>query len=696
MKGPGGKARGYLATGGLMLLAYLFGVVVRLYWIYWASGFSRFFWKGTLLINTGDGYYWGSIVRNALSGMPGDNPRLPDVWDQAITALSYLAVRFLHLDLETVMLYLPVVTAPLLAVPLILIGRLYGMQLAGFLAALLAVSGWSYYNRTMAGYYDTDIFAVTLPLVVVWMMLASIRRRSLGYALAASATLMLYPWFYASAKAMMLALSLLYGFGLLWRYRRERWAVGAVILIAIAVSSLPLVVKTILLVACYGCVRKTAVFSSPNTLFWIALLSLGVSWAAGDLAEHLYRGVMGYFVQGKVTEGGGLHYLGVLKTVREAEGIDWKSMALRISGSLPVFVFSVAGYLLLLRRHREFALTLPMMLLGIFAVWGGLRFTVYAVPVAALGFVYFLSRLFEGYRFRRAVMLAGTAAALYPNLMHVAALKKPPVLLRQEVEILERLATRGSERDYVISWWDFGYPLWFYSHKNTLIDGGKHQNDNFVVSEILMTDSQLEAARLSRLAVETYLSSGYRVVADTLFAGGEDPHRFLDRLGREEAFPLPKKSREIYLYLPWKITLAFHTVHRFSNRDLNTGRPLYQSVFYPLRPIGKKGGWILMEGGVAFDPVRGVVRSGKRRATLRRFVLVKRGKDGETSVRTDRLHPRGTLNLIYLKHYRRFLLVDERTYHSLYVQLFFLRHYDPKLFEPVIQSPWATVYRLKL
>ena len=47
--------------------------------------------------------------------------------------------------------------------------------------------------------------------------------------------------------------------------------------------------------------------------------------------------------------------------------------------------------------------------------------------------------------------------------------------------------------------------LWYYANKNTLIDGGKHNQDNFIVSEILTTSSQLEAARLGRIAVETYV-----------------------------------------------------------------------------------------------------------------------------------------------------------------------------------------------
>ena len=48
-----------------------------------------------------------------------------------------------------------------------------------------------------------------------------------------------------------------------------------------------------------------------------------------------------------------------------------------------------------------------------------------------------------------------------------------------------------------------------------------------------------------------------------------------------------------------------------------------------------------------------------------------------------------------MQSYRRILLLDERAYRSTYVQLFVLENNDPDLFEPVILTPMAKVYRLK-
>jgi len=54
------------------------------------------------------------------------------------------------------------------------------------------------------------------------------------------------------------------------------------------------------------------------------------------------------------------------------------------------------------------------------------------------------------------------------------------------------------------------------------------------------------------------------------------------------------------------------------------------------------------------------------------------------------------ISLIFMKSYNAFLLLDEKMYNSLYIQLFVLGNYNDDLFELVESSPWAKVYRLKL
>jgi dolichyl-diphosphooligosaccharide--protein glycosyltransferase/undecaprenyl-diphosphooligosaccharide--protein glycosyltransferase len=49
-----------------------------------------------------------------------------------------------------------------------------------------------------------------------------------------------------------------------------------------------------------------------------------------------------------------------------------------------------------------------------------------------------------------------------------------------------------------------------------------------------------------------------------------------------------------------------------------------------------------------------------------------------------------------MSNYNTFLVLDEKTYNSLYIQLMVLEEYDKMLFEEVILTPQAKVYKLKI
>jgi len=54
------------------------------------------------------------------------------------------------------------------------------------------------------------------------------------------------------------------------------------------------------------------------------------------------------------------------------------------------------------------------------------------------------------------------------------------------------------------------------------------------------------------------------------------------------------------------------------------------------------------------------------------------------------------LSLIFMSSYNTFLIVDEKTYNSLYIQLMVLEEYNENLFEKVIVNPHAKIYKLKI
>jgi len=684
----------------LIAVAYLFSVALRLLWVQWASGYPEFFWNGQLMINTNDGYFFGAGAQHALWGMHAPNPRIPSLWSYGVVALTTWLTKWMPFSLETVMLYLPAVVASLVVVPIILIARLFGKTFWGFLAALLGAVTWSYYNRTMVGYYDTDMFSAMAPMFILYFLMRSVVRFDLRSALYAALMIAVYPFLYDQGRAIVFAMALIYAAYLIWKHRNDRMTYESLILVFAAVTpyKLPVpweyVAHLIAVAALYYLLRRYR----EIPLRRLTIVTAGVFLLfllLGDVFPLIWHKVQTYLVTGTETEGK-LHFFAVNQTVREAGKIPFDLFARRISGSVPGFFLAMIGYALLLWRYRPFLLSLPLMGIGFFAYVGGLRFTVYAVPVAALGAVYLFVWIVEHLRDRKAaiaVPVAATAALLYPNIRHIVDYKVPTVFNSGEVKDLAALNRKSSDRDYTIAWWDYGYPIWFYSDTSTLIDGGKHDEDNFIVSKILQTDSPVLAANLSRLAVETYVKDPHHKVAPKLFAG-RDPNLMLAKLETQEFAP-PPKTREIYFYLPYRMMNIFPTVMLFGNLDLSTGKPLRKPLFMPMRPRGQSGDLLKLSGGMAIDLRRGMLIERRQKIPLRRLVVASLAKNMAIKTVTQNYYEEGAYSVVFLRSYGRIVIMDNRTYRSLYVQMFMLGRYDKALFEPVLASPYTRIYRLK-
>ncbi len=683
----------------LMAVAYLFSIGIRMIWVSQMGGIEAYHWNGQLMINTNDGYYFGAAAQKALYGLHQFNPRLPDWLSSGVVFFTVLITKYTPFSLDTVMLYLPAVVSSIVVVPVILIGRLYGSALFGFFAALIGSIAWSYYNRTMVGYYDTDMFSAMMPMFILYFLLAMLETERPRYMLLAALTIMIYPFLYDSGLSLIYAMGLLYMGYMVLFHRNDRFTYESIILIVIALMPIPTVIKLISIVGLY--LLFTRVELGRRNLMIASGVSVLLFLVFGNVFGLIYAKVATYLFRG-VEEGKGLHFYEVAQTVREAGRIPFEVMANRISGSIPGVIAALVGYILLVIRHRGFILALPLIGIGIFSLWGGLRFTVYAVPVAAISVVYLfytIGKFIDNTMARTGVVAALTAAMLYPNITHIIGYKVPTVFNKAEVKTLDRLSKVGSEKDYVISWWDYGYPIWYYGDKNTLVDGGKHNHDNFIASEILTGTSQLEAARLSRLAIEAYVDSNYTVAADVLFKNGApdqvDVNTYLETL-RYGDVDMPKATRDIYFFLPYRMMDILPTVNVFSNLDLETGHAYARPFFYAARNFQDSQTMINFGQGVALDKRTGKIRIGRQELPLKAFYTVTQKKDGTVAVQSQLNDMQGRVSVVFMASYRRFLILDDRMLNSNYIQMFVFGKYDPKLFEPVELTPFVKIYKVKI
>jgi dolichyl-diphosphooligosaccharide--protein glycosyltransferase/undecaprenyl-diphosphooligosaccharide--protein glycosyltransferase len=678
----------------LTIFAYLFSIGFRLIWVYQFADYASFHYNGQLMINTNDGYYFASAVKNLIFNTNADNPRLIGAVDSypGVVYATYLFYKILPFSLDTVILYMPALISSLIVVPLILIGRLYNHTILGFFAALLASIAWSYYNRTMIGYYDSDMFAVVMQYFILYSLLAVIKYRDLDRILFASLFIVVYPLFYPQGLSLIYAMFILLIIYLLFYHRKESFVYMAITMLSFALLLIDWRIKLIIILMLYAIFKYRKL--NEKYLIYMAAMSFIIYIFGANIMSLVVAKISIYIERG--TDEGDLKFFQVIQTVREAGGIPFNVMANRISGSSVGLIISLIGYVLLVVRYRSFILALPLLGIGIFSLWGGLRFTVYAVPIAALGAI-FLFYIISGYTVNKllkyTLVTILTASIIYPNIKHIIDYKVPTVFTKDEVKVLERLDAISDTKDYTLTWWDYGYPIWYYSNTNTLIDGGKHHHDNFIISKILNTSSQIQAANLSRLVVEKYVDSNYSTVADILFKD-KDPNDLLDELESDE-YKLPKATRDIFIYLPNRLLNIFPTVTLFSNIDLTTGKKGVPPFFYKTDRFKESGDIIYLDNNIAFNKRDGMLYFGKNKTTIKRFVIVGYDKDMKLKKDIQTLDPNSDISIIFMRSYGRFLVLDEKIYNSLFIQLFVLENYDKDLFELVINHPLAKVYKLK-
>lgn len=684
----------------LSFIAYIFSFAIRMIWVYQFQDNPNFYWNGELMINTNDGYYFAAGAQKVLEGLHMENPRIPDIWSYGTVFFTVLLTKITPFSLETVILYMPAIISSLVVIPIILISRLFNMTLWGFFAALLGSIAWSYYNRTMIGYYDTDMFSAMAPMFILYFLMKSTIDFNLKSALYAALAIAIYPFLYDAGASIVYAMGILYAAYMIYYHRHETTTYNSIILVFLALVPFPFVdpysyiAKISVLVVGYLLLQKVSIEEKKSMLL-IGILFLLFMYF-GNVFGLILSKIAFYTSTG--TSDVGLHFYSVTQTIREAGKIPFETFANRISGSQIGLILSLIGYIVLVMRHRVFILALPLVGIGMFALFGGLRFTVYAVPVAAMSAIYLFfeaGEVFKDKKFKYVFVTVATAMMLYPNIQHIIAYKVPTVLNKAEVEDLVKLDKIADSKDYTLGWWDYGYPVWFYSDTNTLIDGGKHNNDNFIISRILQTSSPVLAANLSRLAVETYVDSHYATVADTIFRNKPDPDLFLSEL-EDPSYQLPKKTRDIYLYLPYRMMRIFPTVSVFGNLDLATGKAERKVIFYPAGIAKKSKGIITLRNGIVFDAEKGQIMVGQQKKNVKHFIVTQNTKDGKIKLRSQLYHADGEYAVVYMKSYGQFIVMDTKTFNSMYVQMFILGKYDKDLFEPVVSSPYTRIYRLKI
>ena len=118
-------------------------------------------------------------------------------------------------------------------------------------------------------------------------------------------------------------------------------------------------------------------------------------------------------------------------------------------------------------------------------------------------------------------------------------------------------------------------------------------------------------------------------------------------------------------------------------------------LFSPGQPVKKQGEWTILSNGLAIDMNKGLIQERGHNIPIGKMVMTQTTKEGYLKNMSKVFDPESKYNVVYMRDYNTIVVMNKKTFNSAYVQMFMLEHFDGKLFELVVHSPYTKIYKLK-
>lgn len=608
-----------------LLLILGVGLLVRIEDIRdWNTHPQMAFYKGEPLLTTFDGYFYLTLAKDLAEGAytPIDNNR--DVPKGVslrfppplMSVIAAGLAKITPFSLNWIGAVLPALLGLLLALPLYALGRFYGGPVMGLTAALMGLLSHYYVYRSSLGWFDTDCMNVTWATGAAYCFLrfgTEAGQKRYLYFIGGMAVFLLFLWWWDSTPQ-----------------------------VATVVSMLPLAVA---LVFFYRPGRREACIFLGTAGLVIGVLIL---WMGLDLPLKIFRNIVGIFQYISIKEVVDI-WPPIGATISEQEVPSFNEIVSKTTDSLPAFIVAGAGLAWLLwRRPKEsLFISVPLILAALSFLFAK-RFMIFLAPVTALGIGYIISEIW--YWRRRFALLSLLAPVLvilivWPAMSKDMAKtfwpKEPPYLIAGM-----DLASKETPKDAVIwAWWDHGYPLYYWAGRGTIGDGTLHGGHRSFYNGLpLAAHDERLAANFMRF----YVSSGMDGIENVYKAVGNDPARGVNLIkkvlsaGPDKAgellssaklepvgnlqtedqwlrFFYPEKTRPVYLFLDWRLTITSYWWYWLGTWDVEKREGIHPmcKFFYD---VYEENGHIKGSEGLDIDLEKGELRVGKRIIGLTQLV----------------------------------------------------------------------------
>jgi dolichyl-diphosphooligosaccharide--protein glycosyltransferase/undecaprenyl-diphosphooligosaccharide--protein glycosyltransferase len=630
-----------------IILAYAFGVAVRLILYYQVMPMESFWLDGKPLpIYSPDAGLYGYYAKQLLLGA-----NYPLVAEYMPGYLIYWIVGIFSLNIDWAMFLLPAFLAPLVAVPIVLMGQALHQAKLGFFAALIGVVGINFYTRSYVGYMDTDTLNLFFPYMAIASYMMAISRRS---------------WVWGITFFLFLA-------GFHFWYHSSLVIIAAIMLMALIMT--PLIFRSKIL----GVVSVSIMILSLFVLDPQKITKRAVDYFEADTTTLL-----------STKKGVEYHFVNTLDTVSEAQGVDFLFVHESYVGMMPFILVATLGFVLLAIIQPLVLIALPMLFLGYLASSVGMRFMMFATPVFAMGFAGFAFIVIRNHKFLSPIFALFAVILMLVNILRVNPSFMPSFFTQKDVKALDDFANISQENDLLISWWDYGWPLWYYTGRNnTLVDNGRHGADTYLVANLLLSEDDAFVANALRYFADQ--QQGNRSILPLLAESEDLKKRFEDL--KVHATP-KQKERDIYFLVHRDMLLTFKTIEDFAHIDIETGNKTSENsqlfISDLLRPYSKK---VPIVKGDTFDfDLRNGMISGHDgvSAQVQGVIIV----DDDTVTAAKRYNPRAPMNLI-IYNTTKAIYLDNTALNTFLIKALLFDQYNKNRFEKVTQTDSFKIFKLK-
>ncbi|MDR0239348.1 MAG: dolichyl-diphosphooligosaccharide--protein glycosyltransferase subunit STT3 [Deltaproteobacteria bacterium] len=738
-----------LRAGVLILLT--FGLTFALRMLEWPSWQNPEYRLGQeWLLATHDAYHW-------VAGAEGFEHGVGHPMSEMLRLLSILA----GIPPASLGFWLPPVFAALTAVLMFLwVWAIGGME-AGLCAGVLCSLAPGFLARTLFGYYDTDLITLCFPLLITLIPVCwgtrFLRRPRLVPRTAPDSGMALRfacgPTFFATERykknplspfwAWALALSGLFAwwgtewhsvFHYLVRYNTALLALLALVLappgqrlhmlLSAVLYGLPalggLPGLCFVLVFCLPDIGEAmpatlrawfpsrAFFARPAVIAGLCCLMLPLFFDQ-NILEMLMGHLTGYIKTAgdlKIDDAGiRLVFPSVAQSIIEVQDLTLTEALFYFHPWGFVSVMGLAGFALVVIRRPCTLFLLPLAALGLLSMKMGGRMVMFGAPVIALGLTLPVTTLVcsllrsevRGFwsGFAISLVLLGVLGAPVAEL--IPAMFNGPILNRRHAEALVRARAVSPEDAILWLWWDWGYAAQHFSRRRVVADGAIHGGPSlYLPAAVFATDNPRFARQLIK-----YAASKNNEASD-VFEGLDNAgaEALMQKLRAPQTPPVQAPGRQFIVVAFEMLRLGFWITNFGSwNFVRQTGIGSAISIIPQQLTYHLENGEVLVEGAsssISASTIN-VFEDGKfsRRNYIQEW-LDKNPNAGE-DVRRRYFERRRNIHFFFNRVTDEKLVIDERLYNSLMVQLLISSPGDPALsehFRLVYDNVFCRVYEV--